>query len=228
MSRKADTAVFVVAAHPDDEVLGCGGAIARHADRGDRVDVLFVADGVTSRPGGKASLEGRRAAARRAAQVLKVRAPRFLDFPDNRLDSVPLLDIVQALERVIAEVAPTVVYTHHGGDLNIDHRIVHQATLTALRPMPNSKIEGLFAFETPSSTEWATPAIGAGFRPDRFIDISSVLERKLAALEAYGEELRPFPHPRSAEAVRALATWRGASAGLKAAEAFLTLRWIER
>jgi len=228
VSDKTGNVVLVVAAHPDDEVLGCGGAIARHADRGGAVETVFVADGATARPGGGARLDHRKAAARRAAEILKTRAPRFLDFPDNRLDGVPLLEVTQALEKIVAEISPAVVYTHHGGDLNVDHRIVHQAVITALRPMPNSKLRGIFAFETPSSTEWATAAIGVGFRPDRFVDISSVMDRKIGALEAYSEEMRPFPHARSLEAVRALARWRGASAGLEAAEAFVTLRWIER
>jgi N-acetylglucosamine malate deacetylase 1 len=228
VSNKAGNVVLVVAAHPDDEVLGCGGAIARHADRGDAVEIAFIADGVNARAGGSAKLDHRRAAARRAGKILKTREPRFLDYPDNRLDGIPLLEVTQAVEKIVAEVSPTLVYTHHGGDLNVDHRTVHQAVITALRPMPDSKIRGIFAFETPSSTEWSTAAIGAGFRPDRFVDISSVMDRKISALEAYSEEMRAFPHARSLEAVRALARWRGASAGLEAAEAFVTLRWIER
>ncbi len=220
--------VLVIAAHPDDEVLGCGGTMAVHAARGDRVETVFIADGVTSRPAERQTLDRRRAAATRAAEILGAEKPRLLDYPDNKLDRVALLEIAQAIEKVISEVSPTIVYTHHGGDLNIDHRVVHQAAVTALRPVPESALRGLFAFETPSSSEWATTAIGEAFRPDRFVDIAPKLEKKFEALRAYDEEMRPFPHARSVDAVRALATWRGASAGLKAAEAFITLRWIER
>ena len=220
--------VLIIAAHPDDDVLGCGGVMARHSDRDDVVDVLFVADGVSSREHGKSGLDRRRAAARKAADIVGARPPRFLDMADNRLDEVALLDIVQAIERVVSELDPSIVYTHHGGDLNIDHRIVHQAAVTALRPLPARRYRGLYAFEALSSTEWATPSIGSEFRPDRFVDIEASMKRKLAALEAYAEEMRPFPHARSYEAVKALAILRGTQAGLAAAEAFVTLRSIER
>jgi LmbE family N-acetylglucosaminyl deacetylase len=219
--------VLIVAAHPDDEVLGCGGAIARHADRGDAVLIVFAADGETSRTGGEKRLSGRRDCARKAADILKAREPLFFDFPDNRMDTVPLLDVVQQLEKVVADFQPTIAYTHHGCDLNVDHRVVHQATITALRPMPGRPTRGIFAFEVPSSTEWAV-APPSAFLPTRFVDISSVLDRKIAALKCYEVEMREFPHSRSIESLRALAAWRGASVGLTAAEAFLTLRWIER
>lgn len=216
-----------MAAHPDDEVLGCGGTIARHVDAGDTVDILFVADGVTSRNGTSAEIDRRAASARKAAEGLGAHPPRFLNFPDNRLDSIPLLEIIKSIEEVTAAVLPVRVYTHHGGDLNIDHRVVHQAVVTACRPFSHSQIRSLLSFETLSSTEWATPSGEYQFRPDHFINIHSQLERKLAALAAYSEEMRPFPHPRSLEAVRALAALRGSSAGLHAAEAFMTLRVIE-
>jgi LmbE family N-acetylglucosaminyl deacetylase len=220
--------VLVIAAHPDDEVLGCGGVMARHSTRGDIVDVAFMADGVSSRPEGDDTLSRRRNAAKAAAEILQVRMPRFFDYPDNRLDSVPLLNIAQSVEQLITQTKPTLIYTHHGGDLNVDHRIVHQAVVTALRPMPDSGFIGLFAFEVLSSTEWATPAIGDAFRPDRFVDISTTIGRKIEALKAYAEEMRPFPHARSYEAAQTLATMRGVTAGLRTAEAFVTLKWIER
>ena len=220
--------ILVIAAHPDDEALGCGGTMARHAARGDTVDIVFVADGVSARGESGEQLKRRRAAARGAAKVLGCREPVFLDFPDNRLDRVELLDVVQAVEACVRDRNPTIVFTHHGGDLNVDHRVVHQAVITALRPMPDRGFSGIFAFETASSTEWSTPAIGEMFRPDRFVDVSGTIEKKMNALKCYDEEMRPFPHARSYEAIRALATWRGATAGLAAAEAFATLRWIER
>lgn len=221
--------VLVIAAHPDDEVLGCGGAILHHTRLGHRVTTLFLADGVGSRDQSTAqALDRRRAAARKAAETLGSEAPRFLDFPDNRLDTVPLLDVVKAVETVVADVSPSLVYTHHAGDLNIDHRICHQAALTACRPMPGCEVSTICTFEVPSSTEWAFPSAGPGFQPNRYIDISGTLAAKLEALESYGEELRPFPHPRSPENVAALAKSRGAAVGVAAAEAFVIVRDVIR
>lgn len=221
--------VLVVAAHPDDEVLGVGGAIARHVDAGQEVSILLLADGETSRgtqvPSG--SIEERANAARAAASILGARPPRLLGFPDNRLDTVPLLDVVQAVEAEIALLKPRVIYTHHAADLNVDHRIACQAVLTACRPIPGSSVRAIYAFETPSATEWAQPGTGMAFMPRRYVDISSSLERKMKALKVYDTEMRAFPHARSYEGVKALACWRGSSAGLAAAEAFDILREIE-
>lgn len=217
--------VLVIAAHPDDDVLGCGGAVARHAAAGDTVETVIVAEGATSRAGaGEATPETLRAAAAKAAGILGSAPPRFLGLRDNRLDSVDLLDIVQALEAVIAEVEPTLVYTHHGGDLNIDHRIVFEAALTACRPVPGATVKRFYYFETLSSTEWAAPSIGPSFRPQRYVGIAETLPAKLAALECYQVEMRDFPHARSIEAIEALARSRGAQAGLAAAEAFEVIR----
>jgi N-acetylglucosamine malate deacetylase 1 len=218
--------VLVVAAHADDEALGCGGTIARHAGSGDSVDVVFLADGVTSRA--DAVLTERRAAAIKACSILGSNTPTFFDFLDQQLDNVGLLQVVQAIEPIIEKVRPTVIYTHHGGDLNLDHQIVHQAVMTALRPMPSSTYRAIYAFEVASSTEWASSAIGTPFRPDHFVAIENTLEKKIEALQAYDREMRDFPHARSYDALRALAVLRGASVGVRAAEAFVTLRSIVR
>ena len=218
---------MVIAAHPDDEALGCGGSIARHTHKGDRVHVLFVADGETSRVGAAPDLR-RREPAELACRVLGTEKPVFLDLPDQRLDCLSLLHVVQKIEPIVDFVHPVIIYTHHGGDLNSDHRIVHQAVMTALRPMPNSTYTAIFAFEIPSSTEWASSSIGEAFRPNHFVDITDFLEMKIEALESYDKEMRSFPHTRSYRAVRALAELRGANNGLAAAEAFMTLRTIER
>ena len=183
--------VLVIAAHPDDEVIGCGGVMAKHAADGDEVHTLFLADGVSARPadGGRAAIDARKEAAARAARALGVEAPRFLDLPDNRLDTVALLDVVRPVEDMLAALAPAVVYTHHGGDLNVDHRIAHQAVMTACRPLPASPVRAIYAFEVASSTEWASPHTGAPFRPTRFVDIDRELERKLNALACYQGEV---------------------------------------
>jgi len=218
--------ILIIAAHPDDEVLGCGGTIARHVDAGDSVEVIFVADGVTSRPAcPQSEIAKRQEAARTALGILGVHRQHQLAFPDNRLDTVPLLDIVQALERLITLIAPEVVYTHHHGDLNVDHRRVHEAVLTACRPQPRNCIREIYSFEVMSSTEWNSSG-KQPFIPQMYIDISAQLTRKLEALAAYGDELRQAPHSRSIEHLRSLATHRGHEVGMLAAEAFSAIRLL--
>lgn len=217
----SDRSVLVVAAHPDDEVLGCGGTIARHRKAGDRVTVLIMADGIRSREGaGPTALEERQRSARLANQTLGVEDLTLLSYPDNRMDSVALLDVVQDIERVITRCQPGVVYTHHSGDVNIDHSRTHHAVIAACRPQPGHGVRTLLFFETPSSTEWRPPSSLPPFAPNWFTDISATLALKLEAMAAYAAELRDFPHPRSPSAVEHLARWRGASVGLAAAEAF--------
>ncbi len=220
--------ILVVAAHPDDEVLGCGGTIARHADEGDEVQVLFLTDGVGARgiSSSGPACQARKSAAHAAAATLGIGEVQFLGLPDNRLDSVNLLDVVKPIEHIVQEFRPSVIYTHHGGDLNVDHRISHEAVLTACRPQPGASVSRILFFETPSSTEWADPSIGPAFRPTCFVGIAEQMSRKTAALRLYEEEMRPFPHARSLEAIEALARTRGCAAGLPAAEAFVILREI--
>ncbi|HZQ74385.1 MAG TPA: PIG-L deacetylase family protein [Burkholderiales bacterium] len=212
--------VLVIAPHGLDEALGCGGAMARHADEGDTVHVLVLFGDGTGRDA------VRRANARKAAQILGAQPPRFAGFPENRSDTLALLDVVGVIERCAAEVNPDTVYVSHGGNLNIDHQTSCRAALTALRPVPGSSVRALYAYEVLSSTDWA--ASGEPFIPNRFVEITAQLERKVKALEAYGEEMRPAPHARSMDGVRALARLRGGSAGVSAAEALLLLREIAR
>lgn len=218
--------ILVVAAHPDDEALGCGGTIARHADAGDTIRVLFLTDGVGARGAAGPEAAQRRAAAEAASRHLGVAGARFLSFPDNALDTVPLLSVVQAVERMASEAPPEIVYTHFGFDLNIDHRIAFQATMTAFRPQPGCRVRRILAFETRSSTEWAGVPAALAFLPTVHVDIAATLGRKRAALAAYAAEMRPAPHARSHEALDALAALRGAEAGLAAAEAFVLVREI--
>ncbi len=224
--------ILVVAAHPDDEILGCGGALARHVVEGDTVHILIVGEGATSRDarsephGREPELAVLGAAASRAAVAIGAEKPTMLGLPDNRLDGLPLLDVVKPTEAIVEAVKPEIVYTHHAGDLNVDHRIVHQAVVTACRPLPGSPVREIHAFETVSSTEWQSG--GQAFRPQRWVDIEPYLDRKLLALEAYAGEMRPFPHARSREAVEALARVRGAAAGLRAAECFMVVREVVR
>jgi LmbE family N-acetylglucosaminyl deacetylase len=221
--------VLCVAAHPDDEVLGCGGTLARHAAAGDVVHVCLVAEGLTSRGNatGGAELAELAATARRADALLGVRETRLLGLPDNRLDELPRLEVIQCIERVIAEVGPDIVYTHAAADLNIDHQIVHEAVLTACRPVPGQRVKRILCFEVPSSTEWRGAGSAVPFQPNWFVDIGATVSAKLAALGEYAGEMRPWPHARSIEACEHLARWRGASVGVAAAEAFMLARQCE-
>jgi N-acetylglucosamine malate deacetylase 1 len=222
--------ILAVCAHPDDEALGIGGTLARHAAEGDNVCLLFLSDGVTSRAtsfdpiAGKDEIAARKRMATVAAGALGAQPPRFLDLKDNRLDGIELLDVVKQIEAVLTELHPTIIYTHHINDLNVDHRIAHQAILTACRPLPGHSVQAIYAFETASSTEWEPAGLGPGFRPTRYVDISAFLASKRTAIRAYDSEMRPFPHPRSLEAIEAQWRWRGAQAGMAAAEGLVVVR----
>lgn len=214
--------ILVVAAHPDDEVLGCGGTLAKLADEGVDIHVAFLADGVFSRTGAEQTeLLARRAAAQKAGDILGMQSIFFGEFPDNRMDSIALLDIIRPIESLIAKHQPDTVFTHHAGDVNIDHRRTHEAVVTACRPQRNHPVKTLLCFEVPSSTEWQLPGSAPVFTPNWFVDISATLVRKMAALNAYADELRDWPHPRSRQGIEHLAHWRGATVGVDAAEAFL-------
>ena len=215
----------MVAAHPDDEALGCGGTIARHSKIGDLVQVVFVADGVSSRES-SSDLQSRRKSGIQASLILGAQHPIFLDFPDNQLDSVPLLEIVRKIEVEIDRFPPNIVYTHFAGDLNIDHCIVNRAVMTACRPHPKSSVQEIYSFEIPSSTGWYPNGGGSGlkFEPNLFVDISNSIEEKMSALEAYDSEMRPFPNCRSYKTVEHLASYRGSWVGMAVAEGFMIER----
>lgn len=215
--------ILAVGAHPDDVELGAGGTLARHAAAGDQVYIVTLAAGPMSRGGGKAELQKYRGQAIAAATVLGARVAT-LSFADQRFDRVDRLVLVQAIEAAIHSTNPERVYTHHRGDRNLDHRITHDAVMTACRPVPGAVVRSVFAFEVQSSTEWGDEP----FCPSVFVDVTGdPLSKKLEALACYeGEMARAFPHPRSVEAIAALARWRGATAGIEAAEAFVLLREI--
>lgn len=218
--------ILVVAAHADDECLGCGGTVSRHVTEGDVVHAVFMADGTSARPGDQSEATQRRMeAAKTAHSVMRLKSAEFLNFPDNRMDSLSLLEIIQPLESLIQKLRPQIIYTHHSGDLNIDHRITHQAVLTACRPLPDHSVLEIYSFEVLSSTEWAVPQ-RESFLPNVFIDITGHLSTKTKALEAYGLEMRMVPHTRSIEHSIILAKHRGYTVGLHAAEAFMAVRLI--
>ncbi|MDY7034795.1 MAG: PIG-L family deacetylase [Thermodesulfobacteriota bacterium] len=226
--------VLVIAAHPDDEVLGCGGTIARHAYNGDQVFIAILAEGMMARSGIKDNKSYRveqkklRENSLNAASILGAKDIIHYDFPDNRMDSIDLLDVIKVVEECIDKFKPEIIYTHYTGDLNIDHSIVAKAVITSTRPLPVNPLLEVYAFEVLSSTEWAFSSGVEYFRPNYFIGIDDFLDKKIEAISIYQTEINQFPHPRSIEAIKNLAFRRGSQAGLKAAEAFTLFRKIYR
>jgi N-acetylglucosamine malate deacetylase 1 len=216
--------ILVIVAHPDDEVLGCGATIAKHIENNDKVQVVFAADGFSSR---KDIRHGDRSLpAHNAASILKCKKPIFLNFPDNQLDAVPLLEIVKEIENIIDYFQPNIIYTHHFGDLNIDHHVVHKAVMTACRPQPGFCVNEIYSFETPSATHWQSQSMSNFFNPNYFIDVSDFMEKKVRALQCYDDEMRNYPHARSYNAINSLAEFRGSIVGVRCAEAFCIERLI--
>lgn len=220
--------ILVVAAHPDDELLGCGATIARLSASAE-VHIAILGEGITSRTGLSEEERGRalqtlHEQSQAAGKLLGAKSVTVQDLPDNRFDTVPLLDIAQSVERFIDELRPEVIFTHHPGDLNIDHVLTFRAVLTATRPMRGGPVRELHSFEIASSTEWAFQQIQPAFRPSIFYDVADTIDRKIEAMRIYEGELREFPHPRSAEALRVQARRWGSVTGLEYAEAFEAVR----
>lgn len=233
--------ILIIAAHPDDEVLGVGGTIIKHVKSGDDVKIIILATGIMARRKSgiqnsviykptnsellkmKKEIESLKKDAERAAKILGVSKISFYDFPDNEMDSVPLLQIIKVVENEIKNEKPDRIYTHHRNDLNIDHRIVFNACLTACRPISKNPID-LFSFEIPSSTEWNYPNT---FNPNYFVCIDKQLSKKIQAMKCYKTELQKFPHTRSIEFLKINAKKWGAVSGNIASEAFEIIRKID-
>lgn len=213
--------ILVVAPHCLDELLGCGGTVARHVKEGDQVNtVILFGDG-------QHKDAERRTNAVNASKILGSNFPIFLGFPENRSDTIALLDVVSVLEKVFSELRPDVVYVNHGGNLNVDHKATYKATVTALRPAPGCPTKEIYSYETLSSTDWAPPTQGFNFLPSRFVVIKAYLDRKNEALKLYDGDVRPAPHARSLDSLNAMATVRGHSVGIEASEAFMVLRQLK-
>lgn len=220
--------VLVIAPHADDETLGCGATIAGHVDRGDHVRVVILTNASIGAPElfSTSAIELVREESRRAMTVLGCDGPTFLDLPAPQLDQYPQFALAHEISQIIAEWQPETVYLPFEGDLHVDHTAIAQATLVATRPQPGQVVRNLYAYETLSETEWGSLIRSRAFAPTHFVAVDGQLERKLAALECYASQIKEFPHSRSLEAVRALATYRGACVGTAAAEAFMVVRQI--
>ena len=232
--------VLIIAAHPDDEILGMGGTIAKHTSQHDNVTIIYMATGITARrePADyeiksipkkiqekwQQEIEKLQQDARKSAKLLKVKTVKFFDFPDNEMDNVQLLKVVKIIENEIKQVKPDRIYTNHYSDLNVDHKVVYNAVLTACRPS-NVSVKEILCFEVLSSTEWSYPY---NFSPNYFSNIENHVTKKVNAMKLFKSEIREFPHPRSSENIRNVAARWGSVCGFKAAEAFELIRKIEK
>lgn len=220
--------ILVVAAHPDDEVLGCGGTITRLTKEGCEVYTLILGEGITARDIKKSGTEKEifrlKFQARKANKLMGVKEVFFSNLADNRFDTIPLLDIIKIIEEIKYKLKPDIIFTSYCGDLNIDHRLTCRAVITATRPIPGETVKEVYCFEVLSSTEWS---YHTAFSPDVFFDVSSTLENKLKAMRIYASEIRSFPHPRSVEGIRTNAKFWGMKVGVRYAEAFKGVRIIK-
>ncbi|MBN8235607.1 PIG-L family deacetylase [Halobacillus kuroshimensis] len=212
--------VLVIAAHPDDELLGTAGTLKRFTDQGSRVVSIITANGR------KEEAHHIQHLARKANQEIGIQEMVFLEHPNLELEMMPLHLLTKEIEKLIEIYQPSIVFTHHYGDVNIDHQITFQAVLTAVRPLPGKQPIELITFETVSSSEWNAPSSDKQFKPNYYVNISTKIEEKIASLKHYEVEMRDFPHPRSYEGVKHLASVRGMTIGVPYAEAFEVIRRI--
>ncbi len=226
MSKK----ILIVAAHPDDEVLGCFGTVSKLIKEGYEAYTLILGEGKTSRldtrkiEENKEQLEILNDEIKKANDIIGIKKCFVYDFPDNRFDSVDLLDIIKVISKIKEEIKPDIIFTHYENDLNIDHKITYQAVITATRPLENESVKEIYSFEILSSTEWQYPI---SFSPDVFFDIQDTIELKLNAMQCYKSELCLYPHPRSVEGIELNAKYNGMRVGKNYVEAFKSVRVIK-
>jgi len=218
--RRNGERILVIAPHPDDEVLGCGGTVARHVREGNEVYLLIVTKGYPP-DWSEEFLKNRPKEIKKANKILGIKKTFFLDFPAARLDTIPQRNLNDSILKVINEIKPTIVYIPHKGDLHKDHRIIFESSLVALRPFYNN-VKKILSFETLSETEWGFPI--EYFYPNVYVDISDTIDLKIKAFNQYRDEIKEYPHPRSVEGIEALAKKRGSEVNFKYAEAFYLVR----
>lgn len=219
--------ILIVAAHPDDEVLGCFGTVSKLIEKGYEAYTLILSGGKTSR--GEVEhkeLEILKDEMYKANASIGIKKVFQADFPDNSFDSVPLLSIVKEIEKIKNEIKPEIIFTHHIGDMNIDHQITHKAVLTATRPMENEPVKTIYAMEIPSSTEWNSYSKETVFIPNVFFETEDTINKKIAAMAEYKSELREYPHPRSLKHIKEQAKVNGTKTGLNYCESFMLIRSI--
>lgn len=214
---------MIIAPHPDDEVLGCGGTIAKHVREGNEVYLCIVTKPYPPE-WSEEEIDERRKEVFAASKILGIKHLHFLELPTVKLDTIPQKELNDKVAQVIEKVKPQVLYIPHQGDLNKDHQIVFQSVMVAIRPRSDSTLKKVLSYETLSETEWAAPGITNAFIPNIYVDISQTLGSKLKAMQEYRRELKRFPHPRSLQAISNLAKLRGSTIGVKAAEAFMLVR----
>ena len=234
MNNKTNSRTLVVAAHPDDEILGCGGTLAKLASCGEEIAVLFVAEGESARfsydqlesTSVKQKIEERYSNAVTALESVGVSPTNvtFLNFPCCRLDQIPIIELTKKIEEKVSSFNPSCIFCNAANDINIDHRVVFNATLAAARPLKSPSLRSIYCFEVLSSTEWNTTR---PFQPTHFECITNFIDQKIEAMRIYGKELMDFPHSRSEQGIKALASYRGMQVGVKAAEGFELIRRLK-
>ncbi|MFY0651231.1 MAG: PIG-L family deacetylase [Cyclobacteriaceae bacterium] len=226
--------ILVVVAHPDDELLGCGATMNKLiTDFNCTIRTVILGEGITSRAEHrdpelwKEELEIHKNNIEKAREVIGYESTGIYDFPDNRFDTIALLDIIKVVEKEKESFQPEVIFSHHGGDVNIDHQRTFEAVITACRPMKEEMVKTIITFETPSGTEWRASSDPKHFIPNLFISISEEnLSTKIKGMECYEFEKRNYPHPRSPKSLEVLAMNRGIQVGVEFAEAFHLVRSI--
>ncbi|CAI8156419.1 MAG: Uncharacterised protein [Formosa sp. Hel3_A1_48] len=218
--------ILIIGAHPDDEVLGCGGLMAANFEANGITDILIVSEGTSAQFNSdkKASLR-RKKQLKDSASMLGVAEIFHWDYPDMRLDEISHVELNSRIHNLIEEGEYKYIFTHHPHDVNLDHQVVFRSTLVATRPTPTSKVRGVFTYFVSSSTEWAMGNVSERFVPTCFLDISYLIEKKLDAFSIYEEEIRQYPHPRSIKAIKNRAHVYGSDVGVLAAEAFSLIYW---
>jgi LmbE family N-acetylglucosaminyl deacetylase len=220
--------ILVIAAHPDDEVLGMGGTIARLTDEGNDVHLLIVTDGSSSQyrddPNLKSIIDEKKRETAESSRILGIKSITYSNLPDMKLDSIPHVEVNKAIEEVVERLQPDTVYTHFWGDVNMDHQRVYQSTLVAVRPTANQSVHAVYCYSVPSSTEWSPYIPTMVFMPNLFVSIEKYVEVKKTALSSYTTELRPYPHPRSIEYIQKQDEAVGLRGGMGPVERFVLLR----